>query len=225
MKEFKNLHKGDRVVIIGNGPSLNQTNLSLLENELTIGLNKIYLLFPKINWLPTYITSYIRDVVDQAKENYRDIDIPLFVSQEAFELVSDRPYPTYKYGPNRRFSFSFDPSIDVCVGFTVTYVAMQLAFYMGFKKVCLIGVDHSFNYKGESSKWQTLDKEYSGRHFVDNYFQKGQTWESPNLEMAEAHYALAKSVYNYCDREIVDCTVDGQLNVFRKSSLEDELKN
>jgi len=224
MIEFKDKHKGERCVLIGNGPSLNDTNLGLLKNETTIGLNKIYLLFPKIDWQPTYLTNYIRDVVDQAKEAYMDLTMPLFVSQEAFQLVAKRKYPTYSYGPNRRFTFSLDPAKDVCVGFTVTYVALQLAFYMGFKKVVLIGVDHNFNYQGESSKWQVLDKEYSGRHFVDNYFQKGQSWESPNLEMAEGHYRLANTVYNHFDREVVDCTVGGKLEVFRKGVLEEELK-
>jgi hypothetical protein len=224
MIEFKNKHQGERCVLMGNGPSLNDTDLSLLKNETTIGLNKIHLLFPKIDWQPTYITSYIREVVAQARDAYMDLKMPLFISQDGKDLVEDRKYPTYFYGPNRRFSFSMDPAKDVSVGFTVTYVAMQLAFYMGFKKVILVGMDHNFKYEGEPSKWQVLEKECPGRHFASNYFEAGQKWESPNPKMIELHYSLAKGVYEYCKREIVDCTVGGSLQVFRKARLEDELK-
>jgi len=34
---LKDIHKGERIVIIGNGPSLRQTDLSRLKNEFTFG--------------------------------------------------------------------------------------------------------------------------------------------------------------------------------------------
>jgi hypothetical protein len=44
---LKDVHKGRRAFIIGNGPSLRQTDLSKLKNEFTFGMNRIYLLFPE----------------------------------------------------------------------------------------------------------------------------------------------------------------------------------
>jgi hypothetical protein len=38
---LRNQHKGQRCFIIGNGPSLRQTNLALLKDEVTFGLNRI----------------------------------------------------------------------------------------------------------------------------------------------------------------------------------------
>jgi hypothetical protein len=43
---LKDAHRGERCFLIGNGPSLKQTDLSLLKNEFTIGTNRIYLAFP-----------------------------------------------------------------------------------------------------------------------------------------------------------------------------------
>ena len=40
--------KGDRCVIIGNGPSLRSMDLSSLKDEVTFGMNRIYLLFDKM---------------------------------------------------------------------------------------------------------------------------------------------------------------------------------
>ena len=51
---FKRKHEGQRAFIIGNGPSLNQCNLSLLRNEVTFGVNAIYLNRAKMGFYPTY---------------------------------------------------------------------------------------------------------------------------------------------------------------------------
>ena len=59
------------------------------------------------------------------------------------------------------------------------------------------------------------------KNFFDpNYFDTGQSWQAPNLRMSEAHYSLARDAYWHDDREIIDCTVDGKLTVYRKESLE-----
>ena len=44
-EKYKNKHKGERVFLIANGPSLAETDLSLLENENTIAMNRISLLY------------------------------------------------------------------------------------------------------------------------------------------------------------------------------------
>lgn len=221
--KYKDKHKGKRCVIVGNGPSLNKTNLNLLENEITFGLNKIFLLFPKVKFRPTYLVCGVPDVIKQCKEKYKKLSIPLFVVREGKEILKERTFETHYFGPFKRFTFSLNPVKEICIGHSVTYVTMQLAFFMGFQQVILIGVDHSFNYDGPSDKWHAIDKQTKGRHFVDNYFAPGQTWQSPNLEQAAAHYAFAKAVYERFDREIIDCTVKGKLDVFKKSTLEEIL--
>ena len=221
---YKDKHKGERCVIIGNGPSLKNTDLRLLENEITFGQNKVFLFFPFITWTPTYVVSYVPDVIRQRWAALKNLQMPLFVSMEGRTLLGDRQYETHHFGPLKRFLFSLNPHQEICVGHTVTYVTMQLAFYMGFKQVLLIGVDHNFGYSGPSDTWHLIDKPSNSRHFVDNYFAPGQTWQSPNLKMAEAHYTFAKSAYEHFGREIIDCTVNGKLQVFTKVSLEDALK-
>ena len=40
---LKDIHKGERCFIIGNGPSLNKLDLSKIKDEYTFGVNAIYL--------------------------------------------------------------------------------------------------------------------------------------------------------------------------------------
>ena len=53
--KYKDKHKGCRVFIVGNGPSLNKTNLDLIKDEFSIGMNRISLLFNKTKWKPIVI--------------------------------------------------------------------------------------------------------------------------------------------------------------------------
>jgi uncharacterized Rossmann fold enzyme len=54
LKSFKDIHKGKRCFIIGNGPSLKMEDLDKLKNEYTFAANKIYLAFEETDWRPTY---------------------------------------------------------------------------------------------------------------------------------------------------------------------------
>jgi hypothetical protein len=57
LTEFKDIHKGKRAFIIGNGPSLKHTDLGRLRNEYTFGMNRIYLLFEELGFHTTYFAA------------------------------------------------------------------------------------------------------------------------------------------------------------------------
>ena len=54
LKALKNKHKGKRCFVIGNGPSLNKMDLSLLKNEYTFGVNGVFYAFDELGFMPTY---------------------------------------------------------------------------------------------------------------------------------------------------------------------------
>ena len=54
LKQFHNIHTGERCFIIGNGPSLKIADLEKIKNEYTFGANRIYELFDKTDWRPRY---------------------------------------------------------------------------------------------------------------------------------------------------------------------------
>ena len=65
MREFKNLHEGQRCVIVGNGPSLKKMDLGFLSNEIAFGLNRIYLLEPQNERIFDYFVSVNQLVLEQ----------------------------------------------------------------------------------------------------------------------------------------------------------------
>jgi hypothetical protein len=216
LEKFRDCHHGERCFIIGNGPSLKRTDLRLLKDEITFGLNRIYLLFDELDFQTTYFVVINTLVIDQCAEDIRRLSLPKFVTWRGRGWLLDDADVCFldtDYTPPA--TFSKDVTKRVFEGSTVTYVAMQLAFFMGFQEVILIGVDHSFSTKGPANITVTSDGE-DNDHFSSNYFGKGFRWQLPDLEASELAYRMAREAFESEGRRILDATIDGKLTVFPK---------
>ena len=216
MYAYYNLHRGERCVIIGNGPSLKRTDLSKLKNTYTFGMNRIYLLFPELGFPTTYFVSINDLVIQQCAEEIVALPLPKFIAWHANRYFQSFPedmvflYTTYT-GPH----FAYDMTRRIWEGATVTNVALQLAFYMGFEQVILIGVDHNFSSKGKANQ-TVVSSGGDTDHFDPRYFGKGFRWQLPDLDTSEIGYGLARSAYEKAGRQVLDATIDGKLTVFPK---------
>lgn len=214
VEAFHNRHHGERCFIIGNGPSLKNTDLTKLANEFSFGMNRFYLLFPDLNFQPTYYVSVNLHVLEQFSQDFAKLSMPVFVPWYAFPFIKVSPQ-THFLKFNHGIGFSKNIHQGLWTGVTVTYVALQIAYYMGFETVYLIGVDHKFKTSGQPHK---LIKSDAGdeNHFSKDYFGKGIRWQLPDLAGSELNYQLAKSEYEIAGRQIIDATVNGDLTVFQK---------
>ena len=223
LKALKDIHKGQRVFILGNGPSLRQTDLSRLRNEFTFGMNRIYLLFPGLGFHTTYFVSINDLVIEQFKDEIIAQPMPKFLAWRSHRhFPTESPItqlPTFLYTSYTGPGFSLDVRCRVWEGATVTNVALQLAFYMGFQQVILIGVDHNFASKGDANK-TVISQGDDPNHFAPNYFGKGAKWQLPDLNTSEIGYTLAREAYRKTGREIIDATVGGKLTIFPKADYE-----
>ena len=216
---YRNCHIGERAFVIGNGPSLNRMDLSPLKREVTFGLNRIYLGFGKLGFQTTYLVVVNRLVLEQFSSEIGQLPIPKFVSWDHRKLVSHQPQMMYIRSRGSP-SFSTDIIRGAWEGATVTYTALQLAYFMGFEQVILIGVDHSFETKGPPHK-EIVSEAGDPDHFRPDYFGKGVRWQLPNLELSHLAYGLARQAYERVGRSILDATVDGKLDVFPKIPYEE----
>ena len=150
---LKDLHKGKRAFVIANGPSLKQTDMSMLKNELTFGVNRIYLMFPELGFSTTYLTVVNDLVIEQTASDLAALSLPKFLawrSRRHFpKQLPITQLPTFLYTSYTGPHFSTDVRGRVWEGATVTNVTLQLAFHMGFQQVILIGVDHNYTATGK----------------------------------------------------------------------------
>ena len=215
LASLKDTHTGQRGFIIGNGPSLKRTDLSLLRDELTFGMNRIYLMFPELGFATTYFLSVNSLVIEQCAEDIRSLPIPKFLSWRSRNLIHPTEDMFFLYTTYTGPKFAQDARGRLWEGATVTYVALQLAFHMGFEQVILIGVDHSFSTKGKPNT-TVVSKGDDNDHFHANYFGKGFRWQLPDLETSERAYRLAREAYSQAGRQILDATIGGKLTIFPK---------
>jgi len=216
---LKDIHKGKRAFIIGNGPSLKQTDMSKLNNEITFGMNRIYLAFPEWGFTTTYLCVTNDLVVEQFVNDINALAIPKFIAWRSHpHFNSNLPVtqlPTFVYTTYTGPKFAGDVRGRVWEGATVTNLALQLAFHMGIEKAILIGVDHNFASKGDANKTVVSEGD-DPNHFMPNYFGKGVRWQLPDLVTSEIGYALAREAYHRAGRELVDATIGGKLTIFPK---------
>ena len=223
LRALHDKYAGERCVIIGNGPSLNETDLQLVRGEFTFGLNRINLAFDRLGFVTSCLVCVNRLVLEQSGAELARIGVPKFFGLAGAHYIPTNVRDVTFLRSTLVPGFSFDPvSRGVWEGATVTFVAMQLAYWFGFRQVVLIGVDHKFSVSGpahEVVKGEGPDHD----HFDPRYFSEGYRWQLPDLATSEVAYAMARKAFETEGREIIDATVGGRLDIFPKAAVEDVL--
>jgi hypothetical protein len=220
--EIKDSCQGERVFIIGNGPSLRETKLKPLKDEFTIGLNRIYLNYENMGFYPSFYCAVNPFVIKQFGSEIDRVDAVKFLRKGCEDYIRNQ---SNVYFMQSAGVHDFNMHIEEMAwaeGFTVTYCAMQVAYFLGFETVILLGVDHSFSNAGDPNKTVTA-KGPDPNHFHPDYFGKGTQWQYPDLEGSEISYRIARRVFEKDGRRIYDATIGGKLDVFPKVDYQDFL--
>ncbi len=231
LKYLKDRHQGERCFIIGNGPSLKQEDLDLLQTEITFGMNRIYEIYPQTQWRPTYYMAVDNDFLLGNKKELNnigaqieflaiDINVPIDdISANVIRILEHTDFKLNKWN-DRSSHISEDVSQYFSVGYTVTFTAIQLAIYMGIKEIYLLGVD--FNYSVVRDEKGKVHKDTT----VKDYFS-GQKYASTVLNYNSVLYAYQKAK-EYADThniKIYNATRGGKLEVFERKSIDSVFKD
>lgn len=215
LRVLQDRHRGERAVLVANGPSLNRMDMALVRGELTIGLNKIHLGIRKFGIYPRYYVAVNDRVIAQAADAIRTLNCVKFISQRNAPLIPESAL-TYHINTNSPPArFCRDIAVGVHEGWTVTYAALQIAYFLGFDEVVIVGLDHRYEYTGqpnEPGRFEGPDL----NHFSSDYFGGGQTWDNPDLAHSEESYRVARAEFEEAGRRIIDATLDGACTVFEK---------
>lgn len=218
LKSFKNRYKGKRVFITCTGPSLTIEDLELLKNEFVFGMNSICLIHDKTDWKPDFFSCQDEHVFNKIKETMLATDngvvfLPYSYKEQAAEdyvyFHISGAYHRYemRYGPKYFAKFSDDCYKTVYDGYSITYSIMQLAIYMGFDELYLLGAD--CNYLGQK------------QHFIETgHYDPGAQNAADRLF---ASYGVAKEYAETHNIKIYNATRGGCLELFPRVILEDVL--
>jgi hypothetical protein len=218
LERFRDAYSGERCFILGNGPSLNRMDLGRLRSEQTFGLNRIYLLAERTGFLPSFLVAVNTLVLSQFGRDIEALPMPKFLGFDSRDDVRADPLTFFvKHNPTPGFYHHFHHGL--WHGATVTYVAIQLAHFMGFHKVYLIGVDHHFECQGQPHERQT-SQQADSNHFDPAYFGPGIDWHLPDLETSEAAYRIAKIQFRESARILANAGIGGHLEIFPRVAFD-----
>ena len=107
----------------------------------------------------------------------------------------------------------------------MTIINLQLAHWMGFQRVVLIGMDFTYRIPDDAERDGVLiiSRSDDPNHFHPDYFGAGKSWKDPQLDRVLVNYHLADEIYRATGREIVNATEGGKLDLFPRMSLREAI--
>ena len=202
---LKDKYKGKRCFIIGGSPSLAQLDLTKLNNEYTFCNNRGYLLKEKGLNHSTFYVLADKNLVEKDKlmDDYEsDFCSKFFVA--GILNFPDHKFDTtyYDFGFIKSRSFTPDLTLMLNEGETIIYHTIQIAYYLGFSEIYIIGVDLDFTkIKGHIHKetqneiQRQKDISIKTQHIMLEYMKYA-------TDFIESHN---RHIYNASPVGIVDC--------------------
>lgn len=223
LEVLRNIHLGKRCFLVCNGPSLKANDLTKIHKngDISFAANKIDKIFPNTPWRPTYYSVFDTKFQRTLLKTMQNIDCECqFYRTDSFlttRKIKNKQVLWLNTDGNRQYlekpEFSENITDVVYTIGTVTYVSLQLAVYMGFKQIFIIGCDNSYGI--ERLKDGTIINHNKASYFAgasdkDNKTIIGATWE---MNIA---YEYARKYADEHGIKIFNATRGGYLEAFER---------
>lgn len=226
LTKFKGIHKGKRCFVVLTGPSLTLHDVEMLEGEITFAVNSCIKFLDKTTWRPSYylLTDPLiyQSMGKEIEES--DMNCPIFYSRNGIkkEIKKSDTYPfktSYFYHMINYFSkgktkLGWSDDINKCIadGTSCVYAVMQIALYMGFEEVYVIGADCNYSMPKQHSDISSYDPvieipSNGGEHVLI-------AWKSIKYHLEKRNNIM----------KVFNSTRGGMLELFPRVELEKALK-
>lgn len=161
-RDLKNSHVGERCFILGNGPSLKRIDLKALSDEFVFTCNyfnlvegyqdaktnfhlwmdlNLFDMRPEVKSDPEMVKKCFSDISKEAPMCFIPaVAYPFVKKQELDKLLNIRYiHPKRPIRNSKIYDIDLTKSVYSCA--TVVQYAVQIAIYMGFSKIYLMGCD------------------------------------------------------------------------------------
>ncbi len=216
--DFEDIHKDEEAWIIGNGPSVKLEQLNQLRGKTTFAFNRFHKAYANTDFRPTYLLSGDSQMIsDFGDQMTNESECVVFlanltrpeVSGDFIWLKQINIFPSI---------FSLTPQTFVTPGGNSPYVAMQLAAFMGIKRLFLYGFDFSYKMQPVIENEPTIKVSGDNNHFIPNY-RNGRQWFPPSFRNIAHSFWNARLYFESIGGEIINCTPGSSLEIFEKRDI------
>lgn len=196
----------DTCIIIANGTGLTDIPVAFLKQYPTFGTNKIFL-------LPDFTSTFyvVTNPLVFEQNKYLIVNYHSEYKFSRFEELDGLHYRTV--GSPR---FSKDPRAGLNEGYTVTHICLQIAYWLGFGTVLIVGLDHYYHSLNMRPNATRIVMGEDKDHFSKDYFPPGTTWQTPDLKESEISFKSAMIAYHQDHRAIYNVSTWSFCKVFPK---------
>lgn len=238
LKKYKNIHKGKRVFLIGNGPSLSKTDLDLIKNEYSIGMCRIALIYDKTKWRPSYFVFASSNCQDKRwGKEWTDSVLKSSYEENTKSFIWEKYHKHFdpknklkniewvknisekKPNLNGDYDLSWWPeNIEERMdkSGTTMNLALQLANYMGFSEIIFLGTDLGYSVQ------KNLNEDPN--HFLGKYNAdiSPEKVNKINNQMANVHRLARMKIPK--EIKMYNASLNSKLDVYPKICYETLMK-
>lgn len=218
----RNSHAGERCFLVGTGPSLKQTDLTLLKDEWVMACNGAFLLKElHIDYFITVSHYFYKSHLEEmralrCKQRFLPYYLKDLDSEQETSWLNSIEKPDYaSHSALSPYSFSFDPSHYIYLGGTVIFPALQILHFLGFSEVYLLGVDHNYGIPEDDKNNVIVSSDHLNAHFTDNYYTQA-TQVHVDFPAMNRGYTLARDVFRKSDKVLKNATPGTKLDIIDK---------
>lgn len=218
IKNLRNKYKSKRCFIACTGPSLTISDLEMLKDEYVFGMNSIALIHDKTDWVPDFYGIQDLRVFEKIKESvlstHNGIIFAPYGLKKNFNTPDNWVY-WHMCGSYHLFEmtyigkyftkFSNECYVRIYDGYSIAYSLLQIAMYMGFDEIYLLGADCSY-----------LGKQ---QHFIETGHYDPSFKEMTQKLLSS--YSTAKKYAELHGIKIFNATRGGCLELFPRVQLEE----
>ena len=244
LTKFRNIHTGKRAFIIGNGPSINNQDLTLLKDEVTFVTNW-FINHPQYNEIdPSYFCvsshemfggwgtpepkanqDWLQQMLARAGNTHKFFSFPfrdfligdgVFPADQCDFLLFDRP----KYQVDEKSDINLDLTQPMDDGYTgIVTFCLPLAHFMGIREIYLVGCDCDYGLTTPDAP-KSYFYDYS-KHTTKTTSHEGlkRVW-ADNGPIFQT-YEIVRNRFLQDGIQIINCTDGGRLEVFPRARFED----
>lgn len=215
---MKDKYKGQRCFIVATGPSLTMDDLETLHNhqEFCISMNSIFKCFADTKWRPNQYMIVDTDAISLWENEMKELDVEQkFVADSQmyfdYETLSKDWYVYHSVFGRESLggdAFSDDFSVKAYHSGTITNICIQLAVYLGFSEIYLLGVDFTRE-KGKVKHFHADINE-------DDVIYESEAWLEILYKYSLKEYQASRKYADSHGIKIYNATRGGALEVFER---------
>jgi len=201
---LKNKFKNKDCYILGQGSSYHQFNKHLLKDKFSFIFSEHLIKIDKSEFTPTFYVGDEKNILLAQKKYIQNSDIKYKFISSFYKDIFNKNDNFYYYNELDNFTktskFSFKQEKYINKSSNSMFTCLQFAYYMGFKKVYLLGIDLDYN---------------------EEIFTLSRDTTKEGLNKIIKDFKYAKKIFKKDNKEIINLSKNSILKMFKYEEIKD----